>query len=89
MTKPTITIIGAGLTGCYLTILFAKRGYTVHVYERYSKKEILARSSQRSVNLTFYAYGVQVFKDAGLWKAIQPFVKKLKGSITRIVSERY
>ena len=58
MTEATtnkITIIGAGLGGCFLSVMLAKRGYTVSVYERFSESEILSNyASARSYNLTFY-----------------------------------
>jgi len=82
--KKSITIIGAGLAGCFLSILLAKRGYQVTLYERTSKKNIFKKASKRSFNLTFYGYGVQALKEAGLWKAVKPIVLTLSGSITQV-----
>jgi len=82
--KKPITIIGAGLAGCFLSILLAKRGYQVTLYERTSKKNIFKKASKRSFNLTFYGYGVQALKEAGLWKAVKPIVLTLNGSITQV-----
>lgn len=80
----TITIIGAGLAGCFLAVLLANRGYKVRIYERASKDEIFNHASKRSFNLTFYGYGVQALKDAGLWNVIKQNVLTLKGSITQV-----
>lgn len=82
--KPTITIIGAGLTGCFMATLLAKRGYKVSIYERFSKKEILHNSSKRSFNLTFYNYAVQAFKKADLWNDVKPILVNLEGSTTQV-----
>lgn len=82
--KKPITIIGAGLAGCFLSILLAKRGYQVTLYERTSKKNIFRNASKRSFNLTFYGYGVQALKEAGLWKAVKPIVLTLNGSVTQV-----
>lgn len=83
MTK-TITLIGAGLAGCFMAVLLANRGYKVRIYEKASKDEIFSNASRRSFNLTFYGYGVQAMRDAGLWNVIKPNVLTLKGSITQV-----
>ena len=81
----TISIIGAGLGGCYLAVLLAKRGYTVNIYEKSSEKEIInSYTSQRSYNLTFYDFGIQALKEAGVWEEIEPTLVKLVGSVTQI-----
>jgi kynurenine 3-monooxygenase len=80
----TITIIGAGLAGCFMGILLAKRGYSVAIYERHAKKDSSSTASNRSFNLTFYGFGVQILKDTGLWKEVVPHVLKLKGSVTQV-----
>jgi kynurenine 3-monooxygenase len=82
--KPTISIIGAGLTGCFLALLLAQRGYTIHIYERMAKEEIADTSSKRSFNLTFYHYGMLALKEIGLWEKIVPHLIRLKGSVTQI-----
>lgn len=82
--KPTITIIGAGLGGVFLAILFAKRDYPVRIYERYSEKEIFDNSSRRSFNITFFGYGVAALKEVGLWEEIQPALLRMTGSATQI-----
>lgn len=80
----SITIIGGGLAGCFLAILLAKRGYKITIYERSSKEAIFESAAKRSVNLTFYGYGVQALKEADLWRVIEPHVRQLKGSITQV-----
>lgn len=85
--KPTITIIGAGLTGCFLAILLAKKGYQVDIYEKLSQTKS-SRDSTKSFSLTFYAYGVKTLKQAELWDNIEPFVVPLKGSVTHLSSNK-
>lgn len=82
--KPTITIIGAGLAGCFLAILLAKKGYKVEVYEKFSRDEICKNLSKRSFNLTFYGYGAKALKKAGIWNEVKPVLKKLEGSVTQV-----
>ena len=79
-----ITIIGAGLAGCFLAILFSKRGYKVEIYERFSKNEIANTASKRSFNLTFYGYAVKALQMAGLWNEVEKDFLKLKGSVTQV-----
>lgn len=85
--KSTITIIGAGLTGCFLAILLAKRGYDVVIYERLSKEDIITTNSKRSFNLTFYNYGVQCLKEINVWEKVMPDLIHLKGSVTQIAKD--
>jgi kynurenine 3-monooxygenase len=82
--KQEITIIGAGIVGCFLAILFAKRGYKVHIYERISKEEIISSSTKRSFNLTFYDFGVSALKKAELWEIIEPTLVKARGSRVQV-----
>jgi kynurenine 3-monooxygenase len=86
--KPAVAIIGAGLSGCFLAVLLAKRGYPVHVYERFSRKETLAAPSQRAYNLTLYGYAVDILREAGLWNAVEPVLLPLEGSVTYATSRR-
>lgn len=78
--KHEITIIGAGLTGCFLALLLAQKGYAVNVYEKASEDDIIRDSSKRSFNLTFFKYGVKAFKEVGLWETVKPVLIALKGS---------
>src|SRR5258708_6417567 len=83
--KGNITIIGAGLGGCFLAVLLAKRGYAVDIYEQSTEKEIInSYIAARSYNLTFYDYGMYALKEAGVWEDIEPTLVKLVGSVTQI-----
>jgi kynurenine 3-monooxygenase len=82
--KQTITIVGAGLGGCFLALLFAKRGYKVELYERGSHEEIVSNASKRSFTLTIYGYGIQAIRDAGLWEAVEPILIVLEASVTYV-----
>ena len=58
MIRENVVVIGAGLTGCLLSILLARRGYQVDVYER-NLDVRLSRTKNRkaSVNLTLCRRG--------------------------------
>lgn len=83
-TKPTITIIGAGIAGCFLAILLAKRGLHIEIYEQLSQKDLLDNSSKKSFNLTFYGFGIKALKKAGLWNKIKQKTIHLTGAVTQI-----
>lgn len=83
----TITLIGAGLTGCFLALLLAKKGYKVVMYERLSKEDIVTTNSKRSFNLTFYHYGVLCLKEINIWEKVKPHLIHLKGSVTQIAKD--
>jgi kynurenine 3-monooxygenase len=83
--KTQINIVGTGLAGCLLAILLAKRGYKVNVYEKLSQSDCI-HDSVKSFSLGFYAYGVKMLKQAGLWDDVKPFAISLKGSITQVSS---
>ena len=79
-----ITIIGSGIGGCFFALLLAKKGYKVDIYERSSKEEVFDANSARSYNLTFFSYGIELMKQAGVWDLIKPQLLPLKGSFTQI-----
>src|SRR5882724_2558581 len=82
--KPTITIIGAGIAGCFFAILLSKRGYNVEIYERFSEDEVCNNASKKSYNVVFYGYGISILKKVGLWEIIEPILVKIVGSVTQV-----
>lgn len=76
-----IAIIGAGLAGCYLAILLAKRGYDVDIYERLAENSITEHHSKRTFNLTFYHRGVLSLKKIGIWDEAKKILVPLEGSV--------
>lgn len=80
----TVTIVGAGITGCFLAVILAKKGYVVTVYERSSFEEIISNASKRSFNLTLYGYSVEALKKVGLWEAVAEELIVLMGSVTQV-----
>lgn len=66
----SITIIGAGLTGCLLAILLGQRGYSVQIYERNSDTRKNPLKSGKSINLTLCIRGINALEKVGLSTAI-------------------
>ncbi len=81
--KSHITIVGTGLAGCYLSVLLAKRGYQVTIYERMSRKEVL-EPSKRSINISFHNYGADALREVGVWEQVKADSVVLDGSVTKL-----
>lgn len=81
--RSSVTIIGAGLTGCFMAILLAKRGYRVRMYER-AQAESIKSTSKLAFNLLFRRYGMRQLQAAGLWDTVEPHTLRLKGFMTQV-----
>jgi len=77
--EKTINIIGAGLAGSLLSILFAKRGYKVHVYERSADMRLDEIDAGRSINLALAHRGTRALKKAGVFERIKPMLVPMAG----------
>lgn len=67
----TITITGGGLVGSLLAIFLAKRGHTVHVYERRGDPRKTDVYAGRSINLVVSHRGWTALRAAGVDEAVR------------------
>ena len=74
-----ITIIGSGLSGPLLAILFAEHGYTVDLYEKRLDPRKESISAGRSINLALSYRGIRALKSAGVFHLIEPQLIPMKG----------
>jgi len=74
-----ITIIGSGLTGPLLSILFAKRGYKVELYEKRLDPRQESISAGRSINLALSHRGIKALKLAKVFKQVELNLIPMKG----------
>ncbi|MCU0330399.1 MAG: FAD-dependent monooxygenase [Candidatus Kapabacteria bacterium] len=65
-----ITVVGAGLVGCLLSVMLAKRGYRVTLVERRSDIRSAAIYGGRSINLAMSDRGLAALDEAGIKDAI-------------------
>lgn len=79
MQKREITILGAGLVGSLLAILFCKKGYKVHVIERRSDMRNANISAGRSINLAMSHRGWQALEKAGMKKDLEEIAIPMYG----------
>jgi len=64
--EPRVAIIGAGLAGCLLATLLARRGIRVHVYERRDDPRTAGPERGRSINLAISTRGLEALGQVGL-----------------------
>ncbi|EGF78217.1 hypothetical protein BATDEDRAFT_35821 [Batrachochytrium dendrobatidis JAM81] len=79
MTEFSVAIIGGGLVGSLSAVYFAKRGYTVTVYEKQSDIRQSQKVSGRSINLALSARGIAALQSAGVYKSIAETLIPMQG----------
>ena len=65
--KENCIIIGAGLAGCVMAILLAKKGFDVTLYEIKSDPRKAAVKEGKSYNVQFYPRGIEALKKLDIW----------------------
>ncbi|TAE70250.1 MAG: kynurenine 3-monooxygenase, partial [Bacteroidetes bacterium] len=65
-----ITIIGAGLAGSLLSIILAKRGFEVEIFEKRKDMRTQKVEAGRSINLALSHRGLKGLERAGIGKEI-------------------
>lgn len=61
-----VAVVGAGLAGCLLATLLARRGIEVTVYERRPDPRVTGPERGRSINLAISARGLEALDQVGL-----------------------
>lgn len=74
-----IAILGAGLVGSLLSILLAKRGYNVSVYERRPDMRKEEMNAGKSINLALSNRGMWPLRRAGVISQIEKMIVPMKG----------
>lgn len=80
-----ITIAGAGLVGCLLGAMLAKRGYRVEIFERRSDMRNNEMSAGRSINLALSDRGLRALHAAGLADDVSAIAIPMRGRMTHDV----
>ena len=79
--KDKITIAGAGLVGSLLSIILAKKGYQVDIYERRPDLRSTIIDGGRSINLALSDRGWKALKIAGIEDEIVKNAIPMKGRV--------
>ncbi len=79
--KRKISIIGSGMSGCFMALCLAEKGYKVDIYEERDDVRKQRKGSGRSFNITLYTRGILALKKAGLWDDIEKISVLTKGNV--------
>ena len=79
-----VTIVGAGLAGTLLSILLARRGHRVRVYERLPDQRREVIPAGRSINLALAARGIAALELADVMQQILPLLIPMPGRLLHL-----
>ena len=79
MPEKNIVIVGGGLVGSLWSLLQAKRGHKVRVYEKRSDIRRLTAEEGRSINLVVTSRGIEALQMAGIWDEVSSITKPIYG----------
>jgi len=82
----SVNIVGAGLAGALLAVLFARRGFEVTLYERRPDPRLTSAERGRSINLALAARGIHALERAGVMDRIQPLLIPMRGRMVHDLS---
>jgi kynurenine 3-monooxygenase len=83
--RDPVTLIGAGLAGALLSILLARRGHGVRVYERLADMRHTRIPAGRSINLALAARGIRALELAGVMEQVMPLLIPMRGRMLHAV----
>ena len=86
MRPQPISIVGAGLAGALLTVLLAKRGFAVSLYDRRPDPRQVVAEGGRSINLALAARGIRALEHAGVMEAVRPLLIEMRGRMIHELS---
>jgi kynurenine 3-monooxygenase len=82
----SVNIVGAGLAGALLALLFAKRGFKVRLFERRPDPRETDAEVGRSINLALAARGIRALERAGVMDRIHPLLIPMRGRMVHDTS---
>ncbi len=83
----TVSIIGAGLAGTLMSILLARRGHKVRIYERLPDQRREAIPAGRSINLALAARGIAALEMADVMQQVMPLLIPMPGRLLHLPDE--
>lgn len=79
--RGAVNVIGAGLCGSLLSILLARRGFRVSLFERRADPRQAPAEAGRSINLAMAARGIRALRHAGLFADVEPLLLPMRGRL--------
>ena len=77
--KKEITLVGAGLVGCLLSIYLSRRGFSVKIFESRPDMRRHTIPAGRSINLSLSERGIHALKEVGLYRNIEKHLIEMPG----------
>lgn len=77
--KPVVTIAGAGLVGSLLSLILARHGFFVEMFERRADLRKHQIGSGRSINLAISTRGIHALKQVGLDHEVMKYAIPMRG----------
>jgi kynurenine 3-monooxygenase len=77
--KNSVNIIGAGQCGTLMSIMLARHGFRVDVYERFKDPRVQDAEAGRSINLALAARGLNALQKIGIESKIAPLLVPMRG----------
>ncbi len=77
--KPEVTVVGAGMAGCLMSIYLARQGLEVTLLEWRPDMRVGAASRGRSINLTLATRALAALEEVGLRESFLEMTVPLKG----------
>src|SRR5580698_4088037 len=81
-----VNIVGAGLAGPLLSLMLARRGFSVVLYEKRSDPRRVRTQRGRSINLTLAARGINALERAGVMSGVAPLLIPMRGRMVHSTS---
>jgi kynurenine 3-monooxygenase len=82
----TLNIVGAGLAGALLSVLLARRGFKVTLYDRRPDPRETGAEGGRSINLALAARGIRALERAGVMDRVRPLLIPMQGRMVHDTS---
>ena len=77
--KEHVAVIGAGLVGSLVGILFRKRGFEVSIYEKRGDLRTARLKNGRSINLALSDRGIRALQETGIYEQLKSELVPMKG----------
>jgi kynurenine 3-monooxygenase len=74
-----VTVVGAGLAGSLLSVLLARQGHQVQVFEKLPDLRSTLIGAGRSINLALAARGIRALEVAGIMPRVLPLLIPMHG----------
>ena len=76
-----VNVIGAGQCGALLSIMLARMGLEVSVFERHPDPRIVDAEAGRSINLALAARGINALRQAEVFDLVKPLLVPMRGRL--------